>query len=129
MKLSTTRIFKATLVAPLAAIPATFIYCAFMKLTGDWGYGTFLGKVAAISIYAILISYVGLLLFGTLPAVIRRTTEGMNFYKVAILILLVSLLLNLFGKGGNFDTFFMFSLYSCSVAWAFWYLLNRQVKT
>jgi hypothetical protein len=129
MKLSSTRIFKATLIAPLAAIPATFIYCAFMKLTGDWGYGTFLGKVSAISIYSVLISYVGLLLLGTLPAVVRRNTAGLNFYKIATLILLLSLLLNLFGKGGNFDTFFMLSLYSCSVAWAFWYLLNQQVKT
>lgn len=71
-----------------------------------------------------MVSYVGLLLLGTLPAVIRRSTEVVRFYKVAILILLVSLLLNLFGKGGNFDTFFMLLLYSCSVAWTFWSLLN-----
>jgi len=129
MILSSTKIFKATLIAPLAAIPATFIYCAFMKLTDDWGYGTFMGKVAAISIYSVLLSSVGLLLFGTLPAIVRRNTAGLNFYKIATVILLISLALNLFGKGGSFDTFFMLSLYSCSVAGAFWYLLNRQIKT
>ena len=127
--LSGSRIFKATLLAPLAAIPATFLYCAFMKLTGDWGYGTFLGKVAAISIYSVLISYVGLLLFGALPAIIRRTTAGLSFFKIAAVILLVSLAFNLFYKGGSFDTFFMLSLYSCGVAGAFWFLLTRQVKT
>jgi len=129
MNLSSTKIFKATLLAPLAAIPATLIYCVFMKLTGNWGYGDFLSKVAAISLYSVLISCVGLLLFGTLPAVIRRNTAGLSFYKISVVILLMSSAFNLFGKGGNFDTFFMLSLYSCSVAGAFWYLLNRQVKT
>lgn len=123
-RLSLKRIAIATLLAPLAAIPSSVIFV----ISAVIGSGRFIHAVIFISIVSVIVSFIGLLIFGTLPMLIRRTTDGLNIGIILFALLIATLIITVLTTG-TLGFLLVLALYSCSVALVFWFLLHADNKS
>ena len=126
-RLSLKKIAIATLLAPLAAIPASVIFATITILGFTGSSGSIVHTIIFLSALSAMVSYIGLLIFGTLPMLIRRTTDGLNIGTILLAIVIAALIITFFTTG-NLGLLFVLVLYSSSVALAFWFLLNTGNK-
>lgn len=126
MHLTLKKIGDATLIAPLAAIPISILFWAILgipkNMYGEGYYFTYI-LVSAISV---IVSYPSLLVFGTLPMLIRRKTDGLNYGIILAAVTLVSLTISYFDDSSRQHFFWFLALHANSVALTFWYVLTRN---
>lgn len=119
MYLTSKKIGIASLLAPLVAIPVTLIVCIFFQLSSD----LFLNRFIGLSAFAVAFLFVALIFFGTLPMLFLRRKTGKTFYVILVAIASIGILFTLLFDG-HIKHAIIPTLYSGSLALAFWHLLG-----
>ena len=128
MHLTLKRIGDATLIAPLAAIPISIIFWTILGIPKNiYGEGYYFTYIL-VSAIAVIVAYPSLFVFGTIPMLIYRKTDGLNIGVICLVITLIALLFSMFDDSNRQYFFWFLSLHTNSVAIAFWYVLTYRHK-
>ena len=128
MHLTLKRIGDATLIAPLAAIPISIIFWIILGIPKDiYGEGYYFTYIL-VSAISVIILYPCVFVFGTLPMLIRRKTDGLNYGIIFLVVTSTALIISFFDDSSRQYFFWFLSLHTNSVAIAFWYVLTYRHK-
>ncbi len=129
MHLTLKRIGDATLIAPLAAIPISILFWIVFGIPKDiYGEGYYFTYIL-VSAISVIISYPCVFVFGTLPMLIRRKTDGLNYGIIFLVVTSTALIISFFDDSSRQYFFWFLALHANSVALTFWYVLTYNHKT
>ena len=129
MQLTLKRIGDATLIAPLAATPIIILFWISFGIPKNiYGYGYYVTYIL-VSAISVIISYPCVFVFGTLPMLIRRKTDGLNYGIIFLVVTSTALIISFFDDSSRQYFFWFLALHANSVALTFWYVLTYNHNT